>query len=188
MGNNALVVGANVATSPQGSVNSSSVNSNNNEAVIQSCFTELEKYSAPSMQNICDIFNSGFKEDGNAFYGEHMKYCDLYGSAAQQYGQAHMANDGDSILSKALELVKSSTQIAVTGLKSLIVEEKAFKTQKNIADGVESKSKNNGEEVPENQIQALDTQNTQQTANANSEGFFTKIGKSVKSFFNEIFG
>jgi len=181
MANSVLLAGANVTTSGQGYVNSSSANKKDNEAIIGSCYDELGNYSAPSMINITNIWNHGFKEDSNNFYGEHMQYCDLYGNAAKQYGNAIGANSDANVLSQAVTLIKNATQIAVEGLKALISKEEQFKTQNNISDGEKTSSEKN--EIKTEQ----DTDKISQQDN-HSEGFFTKVGKSLKSFFNGIFG
>lgn len=95
-----------------------------NQAEISNCYNELGKYSAPSMENICSIWNAGYKQDGNNFYAQHMGYCDEYGVAAKNYGDAVL--NGSNDLDKLVENIKAATQKGVAGLKALIVQENSF--------------------------------------------------------------
>ena len=95
-----------------------------NQAEISNCYNELGKYSAPSMENICSIWNAGYKQDGNNFYAQHMGYCDEYGVAAKNYGDAVL--NGSNDLDKLVEDIKAATQKGVAGLKALIVQENSF--------------------------------------------------------------
>ena len=97
---------------------------------IGQCYDELCKYSAPSMDNICSIWNAGYKQDGNNFYVQHMGYCDEYGDAAKNYGDAVLKGSED--LDKLVENIKAVTQKSVAGLKSLIVQENSFINEKHI--------------------------------------------------------
>ncbi len=97
---------------------------------IGQCYNELCKYSAPSMDNICSIWNAGYKQDGNNFYAQHMGYCDEYGDAAKNYGDAVLKGSED--LDKLVENIKTVTQKSVAGLKSLIVQENSFINEKHI--------------------------------------------------------
>lgn len=95
-----------------------------NQVEISNCYNELGKYSAPSMENICSIWNAGYKQDGNNFYAQHMGYCDEYGVAAKNYGDAVL--NGSNDLDKLVEDIKAATQKGVAGLKALIVQENSF--------------------------------------------------------------
>lgn len=95
-----------------------------NQVEISNCYNELGKYSAPSMENICSIWNAGYKQDGNNFYAQHMGYCDEYGDAAKNYGDAVL--NGSNDLDKLVEDIKAATQKGVAGLKALIVQENSF--------------------------------------------------------------
>lgn len=95
-----------------------------NQAEISNCYNELGKYSAPSMENICSIWNAGYKQDGNNFYAQHMGYCDEYGVAAKNYGDAVL--NGSNDLDKLVDNIKAATQKGVAGLKALIVQENSF--------------------------------------------------------------
>ena len=95
-----------------------------NQVEISNCYNELGKYSAPSMDNICSIWNAGYKQDGNNFYAQHMGYCDEYGVAAKNYGDAVL--NGSNDLDKLVDNIKAATQKSVAGLKALIVQENSF--------------------------------------------------------------
>lgn len=95
-----------------------------NQVEISNCYNELGKYSAPSMENICSIWNAGYKQDGNNFYAQHMGYCDEYGVAAKNYGDAVL--NGSNDLDKLVDNIKAATQKGVAGLKALIVQENSF--------------------------------------------------------------
>lgn len=95
-----------------------------NQVEISNCYNELGKYSAPSMENICSIWNAGYKQDGNNFYTQHMGYCDEYGVAAKNYGDAVL--NGSNDLDKLVDNIKAATQKGVAGLKALIVQENSF--------------------------------------------------------------
>ena len=105
-----------------------------NQQKIQSCYNELGTYSAPSMDNICSIWNNGFKSEGNNFYSQHMGFCDEYGNAAQAYGQAVLNNQSENNLDSLLDNIVAATQKAVSGLKNLITQEESF-INKNISSG-----------------------------------------------------
>ncbi len=127
------------------------------EDEIRNCYNELGEYSAPSMENICSIWNNNFKEAGNNFYAEHMQYCDIYGDAAATYGQG--IRNGSN-LEPLLENIKTSTKSAINGLKQLITKEKQFITQNSIKDEKEYKkenSENNNENKEDNDKNMLDT-------------------------------
>lgn len=95
-----------------------------NQVEISNCYNELGKYSAPSMDNICSIWNAGYKQDGNNFYAQHSGYCDEYGDAAKNYGDAVLKGSED--LDKLVDNIKAVTQKSVAGLKALIVQENSF--------------------------------------------------------------
>lgn len=100
------------------------------KARISLCYNELGQYSAPSMDNICSIFNNGFKADGNNFYSAHSGYCDIYGAAASAFGNALHQQSND--LEASTQNVEAATRRAVAGLQGLIVQEKSFMTRNNI--------------------------------------------------------
>lgn len=173
------------ATQTQQSQQTATAPNNDNAKKIQEeiskYYQELGQYSAPSMQNICDIFNSGFKTEGNQFYTEHMGFCDIYGVAASNLGQAEQSKNSDEI-SSALANVKKATEQAVGGLKGLIVEETSFKDKNNIATSTPNKDSSE----TDNNKETSQTENPQDKTSTEKEepGFFEKAWNWVKSIFS----
>lgn len=136
-----------------------------NQVEISNCYNELGKYSAPSMDNICSIWNAGYKQDGNNFYAQHMGYCDEYGVAAKNYGDAVL--NGSNDLDKLVEDIKAVTQKGVAGLKALIVQENSFINDNHI------NQQDNNKEFANNTFD----NNSNQKEDTN-DNFFTKIIKA----------
>lgn len=136
-----------------------------NQVEISNCYNELGKYSAPSMDNICSIWNAGYKQDGNNFYAQHMGYCDEYGVAAKNYGDAVL--NGSNDLDKLVEDIKVATQKGVAGLKALIVQENSFINDNHI------NQQDNNKEFANNTFD----NNSNQKEDTN-DNFFTKIIKA----------
>lgn len=136
-----------------------------NQVEISNCYNELGKYSAPSMDNICSIWNAGYKQDGNNFYAQHMGYCDEYGVAAKNYGDAVL--NGSNDLDKLVEDIKAATQKGVAGLKALIVQENSFINDNHI------NQQDNNKEFANNTFD----NNSNQKEDTN-DNFFTKIIKA----------
>lgn len=136
-----------------------------NQVEISNCYNELGKYSAPSMDNICSIWNAGYKQDGNNFYAQHSGYCDEYGVAAKDYGDAVL--NGSNDLDKLVEDIKAATQKGVAGLKALIVQENSFINDNHI------NQQDNNKEFANNTFD----NNSNQKEDTN-DNFFTKIIKA----------
>ena len=136
-----------------------------NQVEISNCYNELGKYSAPSMDNICSIWNAGYKQDGNNFYALHMGYCDEYGVAAKNYGDAVL--NGSNDLDKLVDNIKAATQKGVAGLKALIVQENSFINDNHI------NQQDNNKEFANNTFD----NNSNQKEDTN-DNFFTKIIKA----------
>lgn len=136
-----------------------------NQVEISNCYNELGKYSAPSMDNICSIWNAGYKQDGNNFYVQHMGYCDEYGDAAKNYGDAVLKGSED--LDKLVDNIKAVTQKSVAGLKALIVQENSFINDNHI------NQQDNNKEFANNTFD----NNSNQKEDTN-DNFFTKIIKA----------
>ncbi len=136
-----------------------------NQVEISNCYNELGKYSAPSMDNICSIWNAGYKQDGNNFYAQHMGYCDEYGVAAKNYGDAVL--NGSNDLDKLVDNIKAATQKGVAGLKALIVQENSFINDNHI------NQQDNNKEFANNTFD----NNSNQKEDTN-DNFFTKIIKA----------
>lgn len=136
-----------------------------NQVEISNCYNELGKYSSPSMDNICSIWNAGYKQDGNNFYAQHMGYCDEYGVAAKNYGDAVL--NGSNDLDKLVEDIKAATQKGVAGLKALIVQENSFINDNHI------NQQDNNKEFANNTFD----NNSNQKEDTN-DNFFTKIIKA----------
>ncbi len=136
-----------------------------NQVEISNCYNELGKYSAPSMDNICSIWNAGYKQDGNNFYVQHMGYCDEYGDAAKNYGDAVL--NGSNDLDKLVEDIKAATQKGVAGLKALIVQENSFINDNHI------NQQDNNKEFANNTFD----NNSNQKEDTN-DNFFAKIIKA----------
>ena len=136
-----------------------------NQVEISNCYNELGKYSAPSMDNICSIWNAGYKQDGNNFYAQHMGYCDEYGVAAKNYGDAVL--NGSNDLDKLVDNIKAATQKSVAGLKALIVQENSFINDNHI------NQQDNNKEFANNTFD----NNSNQKENTN-DNFFAKIIKA----------
>lgn len=136
-----------------------------NQVEISNCYNELGKYSAPSMENICSIWNAGYKQDGNNFYAQHMGYCDEYGDAAKNYGDAVLKGSND--LDKLVDNIKAATQKGVAGLKALIVQENSFINDNHI------NQQDNNKEFANNTFD----NNSNQKEDTN-DNFFTKIIKA----------
>ena len=90
-----------------------------NQVEISNCYNELGKYSAPSMDNICEMMNNNISES-SIFYNKHIGFCNVYGDAATKYGDCKTSKD----FKDYIENVKNATETAVNGLKNLIVDEK----------------------------------------------------------------
>lgn len=123
-------------------------NSKSAQDEIRSCYNELGEYSAPSMNNICSIWNNNFTDAGNSFYSEHMHYCDIYGDAAALYGQG--IRNGSTNLETLLENIKTATKSAISGLKQLISKEEQF-MNKNSIEADNQYAQNNKENTENNQ-------------------------------------
>lgn len=136
-----------------------------NQVEISNCYNELGKYSAPSMDNICSIWNAGYKQDGNNFYAQHSGYCDEYGDAAKNYGDAVLKGSED--LDKLVDNIKAVTQKSVAGLKALIVQENSFINDNHI------NQQDNNKEFANNTFDS----NSNQKEDTN-DNFFTKIIKA----------
>lgn len=136
-----------------------------NQVEISNCYNELGKYSAPSMDNICSIWNAGYKQDGNNFYAQHSGYCDEYGVAAKDYGDAVL--NGSEDLDKLVDNIKAATQKGVAGLKALIVQENSFINDNHI------NQQDNNKEFANNTFD----NNSNQKEDTN-DNFFTKIIKA----------
>ncbi len=136
-----------------------------NQVEISNCYNELGKYSAPSMDNICSIWNAGYKQDGNNFYVQHMGYCDEYGDAAKNYGDAVLKGSED--LDKLVDNIKAVTQKSVAGLKALIVQENSFINDNHI------NQQDNNKEFANNTFD----NNSNQKEDTN-DNFFAKIIKA----------
>ena len=136
-----------------------------NQVEISNCYNELGKYSAPSMDNICSIWNAGYKQDGNNFYAQHSGYCDEYGDAAKNYGDAVL--NGSNDLDKLVEDIKAATQKGVAGLKALIVQENSFINDNHI------NQQDNNKEFANNTFD----NNSNQKEDTN-DNFFAKIIKA----------
>ena len=136
-----------------------------NQVEISNCYNELGKYSAPSMDNICSIWNAGYKQDGNNFYAQHSGYCDNYGVAAKDYGDAVL--NGSDDLDKLVDNIKAVTQKSVAGLKALIVQENSFINDNHI------NQQDNNKEFANNTFD----NNSNQKEHTN-DNFFTKIIKA----------
>ena len=136
-----------------------------NQVEISNCYNELGKYSAPSMDNICSIWNAGYKQDGNNFYAQHSGYCDEYGDAAKNYGDAVL--NGSNDLDKLVDNIKAVTQKGVAGLKALIVQENSFINDNHI------NQQDNNKEFANNTFD----NNSNQKEDTN-DNFFTKIIKA----------
>lgn len=136
-----------------------------NQVEISNCYNELGKYSAPSMDNICSIWNAGYKQDGNNFYAQHSGYCDEYGDAAKNYGDAVLKGSED--LDKLVDNIKAVTQKSVAGLKALIVQENSFINDNHI------NQQDNNKEFANNTFD----NNSNQKEDTN-DNFFTKIIKA----------
>lgn len=136
-----------------------------NQVEISNCYNELGKYSAPSMDNICSIWNAGYKQDGNNFYAQHMGYCDEYGVAAKNYGDAVL--NGSNDLDKLVDNIKAATQKGVAGLKALIVQENSFINDNHI------NQQDNNKEFANNTFD----NNSNQKEDTN-DNFFAKIIKA----------
>lgn len=136
-----------------------------NQVEISNCYNELGKYSAPSMDNICSIWNAGYKQDGNNFYAQHSGYCDEYGDAAKNYGDAVLKGSED--LDKLVDNIKAVTQKSVAGLKALIVQENSFINDNHIT------QQDNNKEFANNTFD----NNSNQKEDTN-DNFFAKIIKA----------
>ena len=136
-----------------------------NQVEISNCYNELGKYSAPSMDNICSIWNAGYKQDGNNFYAQHSGYCDEYGVAAKDYGDAVL--NGSEDLDKLVDNIKAVTQKSVAGLKALIVQENSFINDNHI------NQQDNNKEFANNTFD----NNSNQKEDTN-DNFFAKIIKA----------
>ena len=136
-----------------------------NQVEISNCYNELGKYSAPSMDNICSIWNAGYKQDGNNFYAQHMGYCDEYGVAAKNCGDAVL--NGSNDLDKLVDNIKAATQKGVAGLKALIVQENSFINDNHI------NQQDNNKEFANNTFD----NNSNQKEDTN-DNFFAKIIKA----------
>lgn len=136
-----------------------------NQVEISNCYNELGKYSAPSMDNICSIWNAGYKQDGNNFYAQHSGYCDEYGDAAKNYGDAVLKGSED--LDKLVDNIKAVTQKSVAGLKALIVQENSFINDNHI------NQQDNNKEFANNTFD----NNSNQKEDTN-DNFFAKIIKA----------
>ena len=136
-----------------------------NQVEISNCYNELGKYSAPSMENICSIWNAGYKQDGNNFYAQHSGYCDEYGDAAKNYGDAVLKGSED--LDKLVDNIKAVTQKSVAGLKALIVQENSFINDNHI------NQQDNNKEFANNTFD----NNSNQKEDTN-DNFFAKIIKA----------
>ena len=136
-----------------------------NQVEISNCYNELGEYSAPSMVNICSIWNAGYKQDGNNFYAQHSGYCDEYGDAAKNYGDAVLKGSED--LDKLVDNIKAVTQKSVAGLKALIVQENSFLNDNHI------NQQDNNKEFANNTFD----NNSNQKEDTN-DNFFTKIIKA----------
>lgn len=88
-------------------------------AKISQYYSSLTKYSAPSMDNICEMMNNNISES-SIFYNKHIGFCNVYGDAATKYGDCKTSKD----FKDYIENVKNATETAVNGLKNLIVDEK----------------------------------------------------------------
>lgn len=101
-----------------------------NEAIkadqqIREYYNSLGDYSAPSMDNICDLHNAGYIKESDYFYGKHHDLCDIYGNAASALGDVlgNLANQTVSDVKNAIANVKNATDKAIAGLKALINDE-----------------------------------------------------------------
>ena len=149
-----------------------------NQQKIQSCYNELGTYSAPSMDNICSIWNNGFKSEGNNFFFLHMGFCDEYGNAAQAYGQAVLNNQSEN-LDSLLNNIVTATRKAVSGLKNLITQENAFINNKMTA----SENDSNQQSSMDNVLFSVLNPNQGNKSNSNSAnnliGVFETVIKSL---------
>ena len=91
---------------------------------IDVCYNSLGKYTAPSMDNICELFNKGFKDESDYFYVDHMAFCNEYGDKALAFGNSIKDESDTSTIQNALFEVKKATLKAIIGLKKLITKEK----------------------------------------------------------------
>ena len=117
------------------------------------------------MDNICSIWNAGYKQDGNNFYAQHSGYCDEYGVAAKDYGDAVLKGSDD--LDKLVDNIKAVTQKSVAGLKALIVQENSFINDNHI------NQQDNNKEFANNTFD----NNSNQKEDTN-DNFFAKIIKA----------
>ena len=94
---------------------------------IREYYQNLGNYSAPSMDNICDLYNSGLQKEGKFFHGQHMSFCDLYGNAALAFGSVlrNSATKTVNDIKNAVDNVKTATEKATNGLRTLIQKEEA---------------------------------------------------------------
>lgn len=94
---------------------------------IKEYYNNLGMYSAPSMENICDLYNSGHKCEGEHFHKEHTNFCDLYGNAALAFGNVlrDAATKTVNDVKDAINAVKYASEKATNGLKALIQKEEA---------------------------------------------------------------
>ena len=104
---------------------------------IKEYFNNLGTYSAPSMDNICDLYNSGHKKEGDAFHKEHMSFCDLYGNAALAFGNVlrDAATKTVNDIKNAINAVKVANEKAIEGLKVLIQQEEDVIQENSDANG-----------------------------------------------------
>lgn len=107
---------------------------------IKEYYNNLGTYSAPSMDNICDLYNSGHTQEGDHFHKEHMSFCDLYGNAAIAFGNVlrDAATKTINDIKNAVNAIKVATEKAINGLKNLIQKEEAV---------IEANSDANGEKT-----------------------------------------
>lgn len=150
-------------------------NSNVSAQDIKKYYDELGEYTKPSMDNICSIWNQGFKSEGNGFYNKHSEFCDIYGNAAAKFGQALQSNQN---LKSALMAVKNATNEAVLGLKGLINQENAFMS-KNI---ISADKKQNMQE--QNMTNSADT-NMANNQKSNENDTFWNLAMGL---INNLFG
>ena len=118
---------------------------------LREYYNSLGDYSAPSMDNICDLHNAGYIKESDYFYTKHYNFCDIYGKAASAFGHVlgNLANQTVSDVKNAIANVKNATDKAVAGLKALIHDEDTIIEAK-----IEVKNSQNTEnEQQENNVQ-----------------------------------
>lgn len=95
---------------------------------LEGYYNSLGDYSEPSMENICNLYNTGHKTESEKFHKEHMRLCKLYREAALKFGQVlkNLANSTVEDIRNAMAEVKNATTEAITGLQNLIIAERAL--------------------------------------------------------------